>query len=118
MDNIKTIIGNDLESFTDKEKELFFKILSEYKDKLNEMLLENSFGYYDKLSELFEIIPTCLREGINFNDQNIKFNMLDFAYLTKEEPQQFIDYYKLTDEAHGDKQMMALLSNFARNNKY
>lgn len=93
-------------------------VLSEYKDKLNEMLLENSFGYYDKLSELFEIIPTCLREGINFNDQNIKFNMLDFAYLTKEEPQQFIDYYKLTEEAHGDKQMMALLSNFARNNKY
>ena len=93
-------------------------VLSEFTSKLNEILLENSFGYYDKLTDLFEIIPTCLRDGINYGDHCIKFGMLDFCYLTKEEPQQFIEYYKTTDEGRKDKEIMALLSNFARNNKY
>ena len=59
MDNIKTIIGNDLESFTDKEKELFFKILSEYKDK------GNSNSYENLLAEDYEEIPVSIHEFLH-----------------------------------------------------
>jgi len=92
-------------------------ILSEHTSELNEILLENSFGYYDKLSDLYEIIASCVKNGIQYNGEEIKFSLLDYYYLTMQEPQKFIDLFKNSDIANSDRSVIVTLSNFVRLNK-
>ena len=92
-------------------------LLSQYKDKLEEILLENSFGYYDKLTELCELIPYFLKNGIQYGDENIRFTLLDYYYLTGEKVPEFIDKFKRTHIAKNEQEVMKKL-NVLKNNEF
>lgn len=93
-------------------------LLSQYKDKLKEILLENSFGYYDNLSELFEMVPHFLKNGIQYGDDNIKFTLLDWYYLTGEDVKKFIDEYKHIYIAKNEQDVMNELNKLKNNMFY